>query len=68
MFMTIAINIKLYFMKWCNSVAPWSNVVTIEDFKKKQLLKAAIQKGLERVNKIATANPCKVQKFTILPE
>ena len=55
-------------VKWCNSVAPGSNPVTIEDFKQKKLLQKAIQKGLERANEIATANPCKVQKFTILPE
>jgi long-chain-fatty-acid--CoA ligase ACSBG len=55
-------------VKWCNSVAPGSNPVTIEDFKRKKLLQKAIQKGLERANEIATANPCKVQKFTILPE
>ena len=68
MLMTIAINNKLYFMKWCNSVAPGSIPVTIEDFKRKKLLQKAIQKGLERANEIATANPCKVKKFTILPE
>jgi hypothetical protein len=45
-----------------------NNPVTIEDFKQKKLLQKAIQKGLERANEIATANPCKVQKFTILPE
>ena len=68
MFLTIAINNKLYFMKWCNSVAPGSNPVTIEDFKQKKLLQKAIQKGFERANKITTANPCKVQNFTILLE
>ena len=28
----------------------------------------AIQDGIIRANKHATANPCKVQKFTVLPE
>ena len=55
-------------VKWCDANAPGSNVVTIEDFKRKKLLQKAIQKGLENANLKATANPCKVQKFTVLPQ
>ena len=43
-------------------------MVTIEDFKRKKLLPKAIIEGIQRANEKATANPCKVQKFTVLPQ
>ena len=55
--------------KWCESKAPGSgsSVVTIEDFMKRPLLKAAINEGLERANLKAIANPHRVQKCALLP-
>jgi hypothetical protein len=34
-------------VKWCNSVAPGSNPVTIQDFKQKKLLQKANGKSMQ---------------------
>ena len=53
--------------KWCQSICS-KPILTIEDFEKNDQLIGNVQKGMNRVNEKATANPHKVQKFTILPK
>ena len=43
-------------------------ISTIDDFKENAELVENLQKGLNRANEKATANPHKVQKFSILPK
>ena len=51
--------------KWCQQFCS-EPIITVEDFQNNSKLSEFIQKGLERANEKAQANPNKVQKFTIL--
>ena len=51
---------------FCNKISQKS-VQNVEEFKKDTKLNAVIQDAIERANSKATANPHKIQKFSILP-
>ena len=53
---------------FCKRMSPVSDdVQTIEEFKNDPKLTSVIQRAIENANSKATANPHKVQKFSILP-
>ena len=54
-------------IKFCNKISPQKSVRNIEEFKEDSKLNAVIQDGIQRANSKATANPHKIQKFSILP-
>ena len=52
---------------FCSKISPQKSVQNVEEFKKDPKLNAVIQDAMERANSKATANPHKIQKFSILP-
>ena len=54
-------------IKFSNKISPQKSVRNIEEFKEDSKLNAVIQDGIQRANSKATANPHKIQKFSILP-
>ena len=54
-------------VKWCQKITS-NEVSTVDDFKQNSDLIENVQNGLNRANEKATANPHKVQKFSILPK
>ena len=54
-------------IKFCQNICGMDLIRTIEEFKSNPKAIDAIEQAIQKANKKATANPHKVQKFSILP-